>query len=96
MFPDLTAILIFAGGVLLPAAVLGLLGGGYIAKKLELKIPGLMKMNIISGCFAIPLAFVFLMKCPTVKLAGIYEPYGNEYVFTKFQYIIMHISVVYI
>ena len=70
---------IFNEGILVCVAGGGaLLVGGWLVKRLNLKVPGMLKFiivaNIING---LSLCSGFL-RCPEIPLAGVYQQYADE------------------
>lgn len=64
----------------MPAAVAGQLLGGYICKRLDLTVRGLVKFTLISTVIAFALCPVYLARCPETQMAGVLTAYPG-YVF---------------
>ncbi|XP_077990592.1 solute carrier organic anion transporter family member 4C1-like [Glandiceps talaboti] len=63
------------GIAVIPGAVGGTVLGGWVVKRFDLKVRGMLKF--IFGCTAIVLvlAVIFMMHCPEDPLAGVFVPY---------------------
>ncbi|CAG5109571.1 Oidioi.mRNA.OKI2018_I69.chr2.g4091.t1.cds [Oikopleura dioica] len=70
---------LLCGGVLLPAAGLGIVLGGYLIRRFDLDMVGCAKMatftSILSICLIIP---VFFLKCGSAPIAGVTIDYPTE------------------
>ncbi|CBY36926.1 unnamed protein product [Oikopleura dioica] len=70
---------LLCGGVLLPAAGLGIVLGGYLIRRFDLDMVGCAKMatftSILSICLIIP---VFFLKCGSAPIAGVTADYPLE------------------
>ena len=58
-----------------PAGTLGQIAGGYIGKRFDLKVPGLLKLSLVSSIITLPLMLVFLARCPDTQMAGVIATY---------------------
>ena len=56
----------------------GTLLGGYLVKRLNLRIRGILKMCFITTTLCLLCMLVFLINCPIMPFAGVNEPYGND------------------
>lgn len=54
-----------------PGAALGQVAGGFICKKFDLKIRGMLKLTIISSTIALLATPVFWARCSDSALAGV-------------------------
>lgn len=67
---------IFATGFLaIPGAALGQVTGGYLCKRFNLKLVGILKLVLISSSLVVCLTPVFWAKCADVSLAGVLVNY---------------------
>ena len=58
-----------------PAGTLGQITGGYIGKRFDLKVPGLLKLSLVSSIITLPLTLAFLARCPDTQMAGVLADY---------------------
>ena len=68
-------IVYFTGALAVPAAVAGQMLGGFICKRLNLTVPGLIKFLLVSTVLAFALCPVYLTRCPDTQMAGVLTPY---------------------
>ena len=54
---------------------MGQVAGGYVCKRLKLKLLGILKLVLISSCIVIVLTPVFWARCDDIKLAGVLVNY---------------------
>ena len=66
------------GAVLVPAAAIGQILGGLIARRLKLKLRGLLIQLIITSVGTCVIAPVLLLRCPTPPIAGVFVDYYNK------------------
>ena len=64
-----------SGFLAIPGAALGQVAGGYVCKRLKLKLLGILKLVLISSCIVIVLTPVFWARCDDIKLAGVLVNY---------------------
>ena len=68
---------LISGAALIPAAVLGIISGGVLMKKLNLSNAGICKfLLILSFIPAVAISIMITMKCDGIEFAGVNEPYG--------------------
>ncbi|XP_012943551.1 solute carrier organic anion transporter family member 4A1 [Aplysia californica] len=68
----------FMGVITVPGAGGGMLLGGYVVKKLQLRCAGIIKLcGLVTG-LSLLLAPSFLTRCPDVVFAGVSEPYPSD------------------
>ena len=58
-----------------PSAALGQIIGGYICKKFDLKVKGMLKLVLVSFILSVALTPVYLARCPDAPLAGVLVDY---------------------
>lgn len=63
------------GAISIPGAGGGMVFGGYMVKKLKLRLRGIIYFCCVCMCFAAVLAPSFLMTCPSQPVAGISTSY---------------------
>lgn len=68
---------LIAGLLVTPAGVIGNLSGGYLMKRLDLKVPGALKFIIGSLTASLLLMAVFIIGCDNADLAGVTVRYDN-------------------
>uniref|UniRef100_A0A1B6EGM8 Solute carrier organic anion transporter family member n=1 Tax=Clastoptera arizonana TaxID=38151 RepID=A0A1B6EGM8_9HEMI len=66
------------GMVAVPSAVMGILMGGGIIKRYDLKFNGILKLCICSTILAMLSSSGFFFTCSSEKFAGVNVPYFNE------------------
>jgi len=66
------------GCTAIPAGVGGLLMGGYVQKRLDLTMLGLLKMCLALNCMSIIFLFTFFIRCPEVNFAGVSANYNIQ------------------
>ena len=65
-----------SGCVLIPAAVLGIIMGGVVMKKLDLDMPGIAKYMLLLNLLpCIGLGAILALNCDNIALAGINTHY---------------------
>ncbi|CAG5122707.1 unnamed protein product, partial [Candidula unifasciata] len=70
---------LFTGGIGIPGAVVGILMGGYIMKRLALSPKGAIKFVLLLNTLALcGFSFFFYMGCDNVRIAGANFPYFNS------------------
>ena len=52
--------------------------GGFIARKFNLKVRGMVRMAVIICAIATLLCFIFLLYCPSTQVAGVNSHYQNK------------------
>ena len=52
--------------------------GGYLVKRLQLRLTGIVKFIAIFSFLSFLSTFVFLASCPNVPIAGVNVPYRNR------------------
>ncbi|KAL3892149.1 hypothetical protein ACJMK2_004386 [Sinanodonta woodiana] len=69
---------LFTGGIAIPGAVLGVLFGGFLLKRLKLKPMGAIQLALILDLVALlGCTFFFFLGCDNLKIAGATFPYFN-------------------
>ncbi|KAF6041060.1 hypothetical protein EB796_000648 [Bugula neritina] len=58
-----------------PGAALGQFMGGYICKKFQLKVSGILKLTVICSLIVLIVSPVFWIRCNGATLAGVSTPY---------------------
>ena len=73
---------IICGAILLPAAGVGILGGGFVIRRFNLSMTGCSKMALmtssLSACLMVP---IFFFKCGNAPIAGV----TVDYPYRKYQ-----------
>ncbi|KAH9488977.1 Solute carrier organic anion transporter member 5A1 [Bulinus truncatus] len=70
---------LFTGGIGIPGAVIGILMGGYILKRLALSPKGAIQFVLLLNTLALcGFSFFFFMGCDNPKIAGANFPYFNS------------------
>lgn len=65
----------YTGAISIPGAGGGMVFGGFMVKKLKLRLRGIIYFCCVCMCFAAVLAPSFLMTCPSQPVAGISTSY---------------------
>ncbi|XP_064597041.1 solute carrier organic anion transporter family member 4A1-like [Liolophura sinensis] len=68
----------FVGFVAIPAGGGGTLLGGYLVKRFDLRVPGIIRLCLCTTVTSLTLIFVFLVQCRTVPFAGVNIPYHSD------------------
>ena len=55
-----------------------LLFGGWLVKKFDLRVPGMLKFMFVANVFNGLLLFSCFLRCPEIPLAGVYQHYSND------------------
>ena len=63
--------LVFSGIVIIPGAMGGFILGGVFAKRLDLKMRGLVCQTLATSIITIGLSFIFLIYCQQPHIAGV-------------------------
>ncbi len=63
---------------MVPGAACGSFVGGTVAKCLDLKVSGLLRMCIICVMLILGLVLGFLLRCSDPQVVGVTVPYHNE------------------
>ena len=67
---------ILCGGILLPAAGTGIMAGGFLIRKFDLKTNGCAKLSaIVSGISFLLFIPAFFIKCGNAPIAGVTADY---------------------
>ncbi|GFR75414.1 solute carrier organic anion transporter family member [Elysia marginata] len=70
---------LFTGGIGIPGAVIGILMGGYILKRMQLSPKGAIQFVLLLNTAALcGFSFFFFMGCDNLKIAGANFPYFNS------------------
>lgn len=70
-------VVILAGLVLIPAAVLGIIAGGFAMNKLQLGVIGIVRFLLLMNFIpTLAMATLFTMGCSSIDLVGITDRYG--------------------
>ena len=67
----------FIGIIAVPAGLVGLLLGGYIVKRFDLKMRGILRLVIGIHAMLMFLVLVFLLRCENVDFAGVSVTYDG-------------------
>ncbi len=67
----------FSGLIVTPAGVIGNLLGGYIVKRFNLTVKGMLRFIVVSLTSSLILMVVFLLACDNVDFAGVTVAYEN-------------------
>ncbi|XP_070533602.1 solute carrier organic anion transporter family member 4C1-like [Ptychodera flava] len=67
------------GVAVVPGAAGGTFVGGWLIKKFDLTVQGMIKYSIILSVLALILGPFFLLRCPEPPLAGVHRPYELSY-----------------
>ena len=68
----------FAAGIIaVPAGLIGLILGGYIVKRFDLKMRGILRLVVGVNGIVIFLLFMFLLRCENVDFAGVSVTYDG-------------------
>lgn len=59
------------------AAAIGVLLGGILIRRLDLQVPGMLKMIVICHIIAISMMFSFFIQCPAKQFVGINVGYNQ-------------------
>ena len=71
---------ILCGGILLPAAGVGIMIGGFLIRKFDLKTMGCSKLAAIaSGASFLLFIPAFFIKCGNAPIAGVTVDYPREF-----------------
>lgn len=62
--------------MVVPAGGGGTFLGGYLVKRLKLRCRGLVRVCVTCTALSLTSAFVFLVHCPDVPMAGVTAPYS--------------------
>ena len=65
------------GAITVPAGCGGMVLGGYIVKRFDLKVRGILKFVIGINVVVLVLANVFLVRCSNVDFAGVSVTYDG-------------------
>uniref|UniRef100_T1J9S9 Solute carrier organic anion transporter family member n=1 Tax=Strigamia maritima TaxID=126957 RepID=T1J9S9_STRMM len=78
---------VYTGGIAIPGACVGVLVGGFVLKKFQLRPKGAIQFILICNVICLMMyCLLFFLGCKNVKMAGTTIPYLNESVDTeKFQ-----------
>ena len=76
-WPDINVCLPLLGGVILPAAAVGQVLGGLVARWRRLQVRGLLIQAAVGCALAGLLSPVFLLKCDQPKIAGVTVSYDG-------------------
>lgn len=73
---------LFAGGIAVPGACVGIFLGGYVLKRFQMKPKGAIQFVLFFNlvCMGLYTALYFL-GCDNVRMAGTTLPYANKYAF---------------
>ena len=63
--------------MVVPAACGGMFIGGYIVKRFNLKVRGILKLVIGLSVLVLGSSFVFLVRCKNVDFAGVSVTYDH-------------------
>ncbi|KAF6020599.1 SLCO4C1 [Bugula neritina] len=66
------------GFLAVPGAALGQFMGGYICKKFQLKVSGILKLTVICSLIVLIVSPVFWIRCNGATLAGVSTPYPGD------------------
>ena len=66
---------VLSGIITVPGAGGGMLLGGFLVKNRKLKCRGIIRMNLIAAFIALLFGCVFLLQCPTQRIAGVTTDY---------------------
>ncbi|ESO83194.1 hypothetical protein LOTGIDRAFT_92173, partial [Lottia gigantea] len=70
---------LFTGGIGIPGAVVGILIGGYISKRFQLRPKGAIQLTLALNLLALfGFTFFFFLGCENLKIAGATLPYFNS------------------
>ena len=70
---------IFEGLATVPPGAAGMLMGGYIVKRFNLKLHGILNFNIACNFIVFLSTATFLVRCDSIRLAGVINSYdGTE------------------
>ncbi|XP_071114023.1 solute carrier organic anion transporter family member 5A1-like [Haliotis cracherodii] len=70
---------LFTGGIGIPGAVIGILIGGYLIKRLQLQPKGAIQLTLVlNGLALCGFTFFFFLGCDNRKIAGATFPYFNS------------------
>ncbi|XP_062617844.1 solute carrier organic anion transporter family member 4A1-like [Saccostrea cucullata] len=75
---DLTTAGSVMGIITIPGSGGGMLLGGYLPKKLQLRCPGILKLCFICMATCLLFAPTFLINCPDQPIFGLDKPYTGE------------------
>ena len=73
---DRDCVFVYLGFATIPAGGGGTFVGGYLVKRLNLNIPGILKMCLITSATALVLTLGFLVHCDNVSFAGVNVHYS--------------------
>ncbi|XP_067940411.1 solute carrier organic anion transporter family member 4C1-like [Watersipora subatra] len=74
--PSFSAIL--TGLLAVPGAALGQMAGGWVCKKLQLKVSGVLKLTAICSGIVLVLSPIFFARCEDPNIAGLLANYPGE------------------
>lgn len=60
-----------------PGAAVGQLVGGYICKRLQLKVRGMLKLTLISSVLALLVSPILWARCEDLSVAGLQVGYPS-------------------
>ena len=67
----------YVGAVIIPGAVLGMITGGALMKRLQLSVAGMTKFLLVLGMLpAVLVEILLFLGCKNIDLAGITTHYG--------------------
>ncbi|XP_041361891.1 solute carrier organic anion transporter family member 5A1-like [Gigantopelta aegis] len=70
---------LFTGGIGIPGAIVGILIGGYLTKRLQLQSKGALQLILLLNVLALGgYTFFFFLGCDNLKIAGATFPYFNS------------------
>ena len=69
---------VIVGAATIPMGAGGTFLGGYFVKRLKLECGGILKFCVICSGIALASIFVFLVKCPDQRFAGVQTPYAGS------------------
>ncbi|XP_043190630.1 solute carrier organic anion transporter family member 4A1-like isoform X1 [Amphibalanus amphitrite] len=69
---------LYTGAAALVGGASGTVVGGYLVKRLQLRLTGILKFIAIFSFLSFLSTFVFLASCPNVPFAGVNTPYRNR------------------
>ena len=69
----------FTGGIAIPGACIGILLGGYILKRLQLKPKGAAQLVVFFNVLCLACyVMLFFFGCDNIKMAGTTSPYSHK------------------
>ncbi|XP_014662126.1 PREDICTED: solute carrier organic anion transporter family member 4A1-like [Priapulus caudatus] len=69
---------LIAGAVTVGAAATGIFLGGYIARRLSLRTPGMLKLTILALALSMVSGLGLLITCPNFAFAGVTVPFNDS------------------